>query len=109
MNKIFGLLLIGAVVVCIAPLARSLDSRPMPPNVSAGDWVPLGDAAGFVITHAGYGSAEPAPGSVQGYFVLRHSGEWMRVDSESDLRTTPAGTGHGRQCPSENKVSYGQI
>jgi hypothetical protein len=108
MKKIFGLLLIGAVVVGVAPLARSLDTQPTPPNIRASDWVPIGDAAGFVITHNAFGDA-PATGSVKGYFVVRRSGAWLRVNAEADLATTPAAIGHGRGCPSERIAAYGQI
>jgi hypothetical protein len=109
MKRIIGLLLIGTVVVGIAPLARSLDAQSMPPNVSSSDWVPISDAAGFVITHDTFGSAQPTQGSVKGYFVIHRSGAWLRVDAEPNMRTTPAGAGHGRVCPSESIANFHQI
>ncbi len=108
MNKIFCLLLISAVVVAMVPLARSLDAHPTPPNIKAGEWVPIGDTAGFVITHDAFGGA-PMPGSVKGYFVVHRSGVWLRVDSERELKTTPATVEHGRGCRGEGIASYGQI
>jgi len=109
MNRIFCLLLISAVVVGLVPLARGLDAQPIPPNIKASEWVPIGDTAGFVITHDTFGSA-PTPGSVKGYFVVHRSGAWLRVDSEPELKTTPATVEHGRGCRGEGTIaSYGQI
>ena len=109
MNRIFCLLLISAVVVGLVPLARGLDAQPIPPNIKASEWVPIGDTAGFVITHDVFGGA-PTPGSVKGYFVVHRSGAWLRVDSEPELKTTPATVEHGRGCRGEGTIaSYGQI
>ena len=108
MNKIFCLLLIGAVVVGMVPLARSLDAQPTPPNIKASEWVPIGDTAGFVIAHDAFGGA-PIQGSVKGYFVIHRSGAWLRVESEPELKTTPATVEHGRRCRGEGIASYGQI
>jgi len=108
MNRIFGLLLFSVVVVGVMPLARSLDAQSTPPNVKASEWVPIGDAAGFVITHDGFGDT-PASGSVKGYFVVHRSGAWLRVDSQPDLKTTPAAVDHGGGCRGERIAGYGQI
>lgn len=108
MNKIFCLFLISAVVVGVVPLARSLEAQSTPPNVKASEWIPIGDAAGFVITRSAFGDA-PTPGSVKGYFVVLRSGAWLRVDSETDLKTTPAAVDHGRGCRGEGIAGYGQI
>ena len=108
MNRIVGLLLIGAVVVGVMPLARSLDAQSTPPNIKASEWVPIGDAAGFVITRDAFSNAPPSD-SVKGYFVVRRSGAWLRVDSDPDLKTTPATVDHGRRCRGEVIAGYGQI
>jgi hypothetical protein len=108
MNRIFGLLLFSVVVVGVMPLARSLDAQSTPPNVKASEWVPIGDAAGFVITDDAFGNA-PAPGSVKGYFVVHRSGAWLRVDSQPDLKTTAAAVDHARGCRGEGIAGYGQI
>jgi hypothetical protein len=108
MNRIVAPLLIGAAVVGIMPLARSLDAQSTPPNIKASEWVPIGDTAGFVITRNAFSDA-PAPDSVKGYFVVRRSGTWLRVDSEPDLKTTPANVDHGRGCRGESIAGYGQI
>lgn len=98
----------SVAVVGVMPLARSLDAQSTPPNVNANEWVPIGDAAGFVITHRAFGDA-PVPGSVKGYFVVRRSGAWLRVDSQPDLKTTPAAVDHGGGCRGEGIAGYGQI
>jgi hypothetical protein len=68
MKKLFGLLLIFAVLAAAIPVARSLGAPPAPPGISANDWIPLGDTAGFVITHTNAPLGEPAkPGFVRGY------------------------------------------
>jgi hypothetical protein len=108
MNRIFGLLLFSVVVVGVMPLARSLDAQSIPPNVKASEWVPIGDTAGFVITHRAFGDT-PTPGSVTGYFVVHRSGAWLRIDSEPDLKTTPAAVDQGRRCRGEGFAGYGQI
>ena len=90
------------------PLARSLDAQSTPPNVKASEWVPIGDAAGFVITHDAFGDA-PAPGSVKGYFVVHRSSAWLRVDSQPDLKTTSAAVDHAGGCRGERIAGYGQI
>jgi hypothetical protein len=91
MKKVLGLLLVVAIIVGAIPYARSLGMPPLPPGVSASDWIPLGDAAGFVITHNNGPLASPTkPGAVRGYFMVRLANSWMRVDSEPDSRQYPA-------------------
>ncbi len=91
MKKVLGLLLVVAVIVGVVPYARSLGMPPSPPGVSASDRIPLGDAAGFVITHNNAPLASPTkPGAVRGYFMVRLGNSWLRVDSEPDSRQYPA-------------------
>jgi hypothetical protein len=37
------------------------------------------------------------------------SGAWLRVDSQPDLKTTPAAVDHARGCRGEGIAGYGQI
>jgi hypothetical protein len=91
MNKVLGLALIVAIVVGAVPYARGLGIPPSPPGVSASDWIPLGEAAGFVITHSTAPLAPPTkPGAVRGYFMVRPGNSWLRVDSEPESRQYPA-------------------
>jgi hypothetical protein len=52
MKRLLGLVLAIAIVVTVVPYARSLGAPPAPPGVSAKNWIPFGDAAGFVVTQA---------------------------------------------------------
>jgi hypothetical protein len=79
MKKVLALLLVTAIIVGAVPYARSLGVPPSPPGVSANDWIPLGDAAGFVITHNNAPLSSPTkPGAVKGYFMVRLSNSWLR-------------------------------
>jgi hypothetical protein len=90
MKKVLGLLLVVAIIVSVVPYARSLGMPPSPPGVSAADWIPLGDAAGFVITHNTAPLVSPTkPGAVRGYFMVRPGNSWLRVDSEPESRQYP--------------------
>jgi hypothetical protein len=91
MKKVLGLLLVVAIIVGAVPYARSLGMPPSPPGVSATDWIPLGDTAGFVITHNNAPLVSPTkPGAVRGYFMVRPGNSWLRVDSEPESRQYPA-------------------
>jgi hypothetical protein len=50
-NKILGEFLATAVVIGLAPYARSSGPPLLPPGISADNWITLGDRAGFVITN----------------------------------------------------------
>jgi hypothetical protein len=88
MNKIFGLLLIVAIAIGIVPYARSLGTPEPPRSVAADHWVPMGDAAGFVITGDASdprrGAKEGGSGQVKGYFMIRRGGAWSRISNEPD-------------------------
>jgi hypothetical protein len=88
MNKVFSLLLIVAIAVGIVPYARSLGSPERPRCVVADHWVPMGDAAGFVITgdasDAKKGLKEGGNSQVKGYFMIRRGGAWSKVSNEPD-------------------------
>jgi hypothetical protein len=83
MKRIFGLFLVVAIAVSVVPYARSLGNPSPPSGVSASDWIPFGDSAGFVITHDNPlpGATRSTPGMVRGYFMVRHTNIWLRVDS----------------------------
>jgi hypothetical protein len=81
---VFVLVVLGAI-----PAARSLGTPPLPPNISADNWIPLGDAAGFVITRSSFAESRPAAGTIKGYFVVRQGNRWLRVDSRAELEVQP--------------------
>jgi hypothetical protein len=90
MKRLIGLLLAIAIVVSVVPYARSLGTPPSPPGVSAKNWIPFGDAAGFVVTQPLPGDPIPAPGAVKGYFMVRQGDNWLRVESRQDMQVQPA-------------------
>jgi hypothetical protein len=59
---------------------------PALPRSTPDDWIPLGEAAGFVVTHDDPlpRAARTPPGTVKGYFVIRRASAWLRVDSVPD-------------------------
>jgi hypothetical protein len=82
MKPIVGLVLAILVIVGVAPYARSLGTPSSPPGVAAQDWVPFGDAGGFVVVHDKSSVATaPAADTVRGYFLVRRHGAWLRVDA----------------------------
>lgn len=85
MNKVRGAFLATAVVVGLAPYARSSGPQLLPPGISADNWIALGDRAGFVITNGDslIGSTS-AVGVAKGYFMLRRAGIWLRIDTSPD-------------------------
>lgn len=90
MKPLLGFLLVIAIVVSVVPYARSLGAPPSPPGVSAKNWIPLGDAAGFVISRPLPGDPMPAPGAVKGYFMVRQGSNWLRVETGQDMQVQPA-------------------
>jgi hypothetical protein len=91
MKKVFGLALVTAIVMGSVPLARSLDAPIVPPGIDAGDWIPMGNSAGFVVSKhdSSMGSAAPV-GVVKGYFMVRRGNTWLRIDSAPDYGVRPA-------------------
>jgi hypothetical protein len=88
MSKVFGLLLVVAIAIGAMPYARSLGTPAPPRGVAADHWIPMGDAAGFVITGD---SSDPRKGlkeggsdQVKGYFMIRRGSAWSRISSEPD-------------------------
>jgi hypothetical protein len=90
MKRLLGLVLAIAIVVTVVPYARSLGAPPSPPGVPTKNWIPFGDAAGFVVTQPLPGDPRPAAGMVKGYFVVRQTNNWLRVDSGQDVQVEPA-------------------
>jgi hypothetical protein len=86
MKAILGFVLAAVIVMSVAPYARSLGTPAPPPGVSATDWIPLGDAAGFVIAHdhSAPTATNPEAGTVKGYFMVRPTNRWLRVDPTPD-------------------------
>ena len=91
MNKLLGVALAMAICVGVIPYARSIGTPPVPPGIDASRWVAMGDSAGFVINKddSPMGSAA-AVGVVKGYFMVRRSGAWMRIDSAPGYGIHPA-------------------
>ena len=86
MKQILGFILAAVIVISVAPYARSLGMPAPPPGVSADDWIPLGEAAGFVIAHDNSAAAATnwGAGTVKGYFMVHHTNTWLRVDATPD-------------------------
>jgi hypothetical protein len=88
MNKVFGLLLVVAIAIGAVPYARSLGTPAPPHGVAADHWIPMGDAAGFVITGDASdpkkGLKEGGRDQVKGYFMIRRGGAWSRISNEPD-------------------------
>jgi hypothetical protein len=84
-NKVLSALLATAVVVGLAPYARSSGPQLLPPGITADNWIALGDRGGFVITNSDslIGSTS-AVGVAKGYFMLRRAGSWLRIDTSPD-------------------------
>lgn len=93
MNKVIGVMTATAVMVGVFQYAVSADAPPLPPGISADNWIVLGDRAGFVMTNSDslIGSTTSV-GVARGYFMLRRAGVWLRIDSTPD--NGGAGSGH---------------
>ena len=83
MNKLLGVALVTVIVLGLVPLARSIESLGgPPPGIALRNWVPMGPEAGFVVTVVPMGSGPRSePDVVTGYFMVRHGGNWSRVDA----------------------------
>ena len=94
MKMLLALVLVCAVTVGVVPYARSLGSPASPPGVSANNWIPFGETAGFVITGNGYdpkkGLKSENPNVVTGYFMIRRANIWVRIDSSPQPEVHPA-------------------
>ena len=80
--------LILAVVAAVAVgvlVQRGLAAEPrsdMPAGVEATDWIPISDAAGFLITPEKAATYQP-PGGRQvltGHFFAKKNGQWFRLN-----------------------------
>jgi hypothetical protein len=70
-----------AAVCMLAPLTslvlgQDQKSLPLPPGVQAGNWIPIGERVGFVVTPA---PARHDPRVLTGYFMARHGNDWKRL------------------------------
>jgi hypothetical protein len=94
MKTLLALVLVCAVTVGVVPYARSLGSPASPPGISANNWIPFGETAGFVITGNGYdlrnGLRSEDPNVVRGYFMIRRANTWVRIDSSPLAEAHPA-------------------
>jgi hypothetical protein len=88
MKTLVGILLAVAITAGVVPHARGLGAPPSPPGVAAGDWVPMGETAGFVIEHGD--SLTRRPGILRGYFTILRGTTWMRVDPSPEMAVRPA-------------------
>ena len=83
MNKLPTLVLAMVIVLLAVPHARGLGAPEAPPGIAADHWIPMGEKAGFVITEAANdlrNGLRSDPNAVRGYFMVRPSRTWMRVD-----------------------------
>jgi hypothetical protein len=83
MNKLLTLILVTAIVLLAVPHARGLGAPEGPPGIAADHWISMGEKAGFVITDAANdlrNGLRSDPNAVRGYFMVRPSRTWMRVD-----------------------------
>jgi hypothetical protein len=97
MNKFISIVLIGAIVVGIAPYARSVGTPSPPPGISADNWVAMGESAGFVFTSSGndlHQGLRSEPNTMKGYFMVRHKDFWVQVDVSPGYETRPANLSH---------------
>jgi uncharacterized oligopeptide transporter (OPT) family protein len=82
--------LLAIVAVCLLALLTSLvvgqEHRPLPPGVSAANWIAIGDKAGFVVTP---GVPNQEAGVLAGYFLAWHEDSWKRIDSGGGVRFQP--------------------
>ena len=99
MGKVPGILAGLAVALGVIPYALSIEAPTVPPGILASNWIPMGDAAGFVMTNTGNDfrkGLRNEPNVAKGYFMARHGNTWFRVDSTADYEAHPA------VCPNES-------
>lgn len=82
--------LVTIAAVCMLGLLTTLvfgqEQRPQPPDVMPGNWIPIGDKVGFVVTPGFPGSD---PNVLAGYFVAWHGDSWKRIDSAGAFQFQP--------------------
>jgi hypothetical protein len=84
MNKMLSLLLVATIAIAAIPYARGLGTPEAPPGIAADHWIPMGEAAGFVITDAANDlrkGLRNEPNVVKGYFMVRSGKTWVRVEA----------------------------
>ena len=106
MNKALSILLVmgvaGVFAGGVVPLARSIEASSSPPGIASSNWIPMGEAAGFVITNTGNdfrNGLRTEANIVRGYFMGRREGTWFRVDSAPDYAAHPAECPNARTNP----------
>jgi hypothetical protein len=94
MKKVLGLIVVAAIVGGMGPYARGTGNAGLPPDISADNWIALGDMAGFVVTNgdSSMGSTRSV-GVAKGYFMVRRGSTWLRIDTSPDPRDSLAGLG----------------
>jgi hypothetical protein len=84
MNKLLSLLLAAAIVSSVVPYARGLGTPEAPRGIASDQWIPMGEAAGFVITDTANDlrrGLRDEPNVVKGYFMVRPAKTWVRVEA----------------------------
>ena len=84
MNKILSLLLVATIAITAIPYARGLGTPEAPPGIAADHWIPMGEAAGFVITDTANdlrNGLRTEPNVVKGYFMVRPAKTWIKVEA----------------------------
>ena len=97
MNKVLGLILVGLVAIGGVQFARGIE-RPVdrPPGISEANWVPMGPAAGFVITNVAVANdtrngLRDDPNVVVGYIIVRPGTTWVRIGQPAGAQAHRAG------------------
>jgi hypothetical protein len=85
MNKVLGLILVCSIALGSVPFARGIE-RPIdrPQGIAEENWIPMGAAAGFVITAVANdlrNGLRDEPNVLAGYFMVRHGKSWLRIQS----------------------------
>jgi hypothetical protein len=92
MNKILALVLSIAVLIAVVPHAFGLGAPDAPAGIPADHWIPMGEAAGFVITDTANdlrNGLRSERNVVKGYFMVRRARSWMRVEPGSEPGVYP--------------------
>jgi hypothetical protein len=66
----------------------SWDDRPA--GVGAADWVRVSEELGLVITSRQRNPTAERPPCVEGYFVVRVAGAWLRLQEEAGQKPPPS-------------------
>jgi len=84
MHKILSFLLVATIAIAAIPYARGLGTPEAPPGIAADHWIPMGEAAGFVITNIANdlrNGLRTKPNVVKGYFMVRPAKTWVKVEA----------------------------